>query len=112
MRIRGYDHDDNKHDCGSYCAGQLYCSDYSVVVSPVSLVTDEKKKTAEEEMLITAAALEDEEEDFSSKKVRLTDVLSVPGFGRIWLFAIAIISAALCIAILMIPGFKQDDFEG
>ncbi len=88
-----------------------HCSDHSVVISPESLIDNGSKKTPEEEQLIAASLEEEKEEVFETKKVKLTDVLSVPGFGRIWLFVIALISAALCVAILMVPGFKDENMD-
>ncbi len=85
-----------------------HCSDYTVIVSPVSLV-DKPNMNLDENTLIKTVEYEIKDNTIKSKSVRLTDTLAVGSFGRVWLFVIAILCAALCVAILMIPSFKKDD---
>ena len=49
------------------------------------------------------------EEVFDGTRIRLVDLFGVSGKDRIWLFVIAAISAALCIAILYFPGLQKEE---
>ncbi|MBO6197340.1 MAG: hypothetical protein J6O03_07645 [Butyrivibrio sp.] len=81
-----------------------HCSDYTIVITPEKLLSD-----SEVSYSVTRSDTLTSEEIFDGTKIRLADLFGVSGGGRIWLFVIAAISAALCVAILYFPGLQKEE---
>ena len=79
-------------------------SDYTIVISPDELMTgattDVGMGTLENSGALDASKYLD------GAKLRLTDVFRIRGSMRIWLFVVALLSAAICAVILMLPSLQ------
>ena len=83
-----------------------HASDYSIVVKSVDMLA------ALDEPAVTAVSTIDEQTvDISDAKAELS---LLPQSGRsilgmrIWLFVMALICAAMCLAILFVPSFQRE----
>ena len=81
-----------------------HCSDYTIVITPDKLLSD-----AEISYGVTTTNTLTADDIFDGTKIRLVDLFGISGKGRIWLFVIAAISAALCAAILYLPGLQKEE---
>ena len=91
-------------DSGRAKFDMTHCSDYTIVITPEKLLSD-----SEVSYSVTRSDTLTSEEIFDGTKIRLADLFGVSGGGRIWLFVIAAISAALCVAILYFPGLQKEE---
>ena len=81
-----------------------HCSDYTIIITPDRLLSP-----AELSYGVTTTDTLTTEDIFDGTKIRLVDLFGISGKGRIWLFVIAAVSAALCAAILYMPGFQRNE---
>ena len=81
-----------------------HCSDYTIIITPDRLLSP-----AELSYGVTTTDTLTKEDIFDGTKIRLVDLFGISGKGRIWLFVIAAVSAALCAAILYMPGFQRNE---
>lgn len=84
-----------------------HASDYTVVISPEKILAP-AEVTAQFGELTQPV----EEEAKSSSMIRLTDIFKFRGSVRIWLFFIAFLSAAFCVAILFMPQLQNRNDSG
>jgi hypothetical protein len=88
-----------------------HASDYTVVITPERILTAADEEGA-------ASTLTDEDETtatqyLDSARLRLTDLFRIKGSMRIWLFVVALMSAAICVIILFLPSLQlgnRDNF--
>lgn len=83
-----------------------HASDYTVVITPERILTA-ADTDAQTSTLVAAQAESQSSQYLDGARLRLTDLFRIKGSMRIWLFFVALLSAAVCMVILYLPALQS-----